>query len=283
MASRNPPLGRNLLIGAELLKLREEQNMTINAVARKHHHSPTWLSTVENGFTTVRADDLDDLLTLYDCGDARREALLYLARSGRRRGWWNDFADEIPPVQRDHASLEADAMAIFEFHMQLVPGLLQTRDYTREIFEASRLVEPERFSALCRFREERKRLLLDGTPPHYQAIISESVLGLVVASPAVLRAQLTHLLEMTELSHVDVRIIPRSHGYHSGTDGNFAILDFKPAGLLRHVNRGALVAIPPIVSAPGTHKYGQNAAALAEFALPSTESREFLGRVISGT
>ncbi|MEW2356203.1 DUF5753 domain-containing protein [Spirillospora sp. NPDC029432] len=45
-----------------------------------------------------------------------------------------------------------------------------------------------------------------------------------VGGPEVMRAQLQHLYEMSELLHVSVRVLPFSAGAHLGVDGYFQVI-----------------------------------------------------------
>lgn len=58
---------------------------------------------------TVRPRDLRVILDLYGLDDERaREALLALARDGRRQGWWQPYRDMLSSSYLDFFSLEAD-------------------------------------------------------------------------------------------------------------------------------------------------------------------------------
>src|SRR5690349_4517762 len=110
MAYGTHPQGRYLLIGHHLQRLRESRGLTLTSAARQSHHSPSWLSTVENGLASVRTDDLIALLGLYACAESDLAAsLIYLAEQGRQRGWWREFEGRVSPAPLDYASLEAHA------------------------------------------------------------------------------------------------------------------------------------------------------------------------------
>ncbi len=90
----------------------------------------------------VRPRDVRDMLDLYGVTDeGKREALITLARDGKKRGWWQTYqayeGGVLPGPYLDLISLEADAASIRTYQPQIVPGLLQTEAYVRAMIEAA--------------------------------------------------------------------------------------------------------------------------------------------------
>ena len=71
----------------------------------------------------------------------------------------------------------------------------------------------------------RQDRLWDADPLRLTAVIDESELLRVVGGPDVMAAQLRHLLELTELPHVDVRVLPFTAGVRRPHLGRFVLLD----------------------------------------------------------
>ena len=65
---------------------------------------------------------------------AERDGLIQLTREARQPGWWHSFRDVLPNPYEVYIGLEAGAASIRNFEPVVVPGLLQTADYAREIF-----------------------------------------------------------------------------------------------------------------------------------------------------
>ena len=63
-----------------------------------------------------------------------RDGLIQLTRDARQPGWWHSFRDVLPNPYEVYIGLEAGAASIRNFEPVVVPGLLQTADYAREIF-----------------------------------------------------------------------------------------------------------------------------------------------------
>lgn len=64
---------------------------------------------------------------------AERDGLIQLTREARQPGWWHSFRDVLPNPYEVYIGLEAGATSIRNFEPMVVPGLLQTADYAREI------------------------------------------------------------------------------------------------------------------------------------------------------
>jgi hypothetical protein len=57
-------------------------------------------------------------------------------------------------------------------------------------------------------------------------VIDEAVIHRLVGDPAVMRAQLGHLIDTAEQGKTTVQVVPFRAGAHAGTTGPFVILDF---------------------------------------------------------
>ena len=83
-----------------------------------------------------------------------REQLLSLAEDATQRSWWDDYADVLAPEYLEFIGLEAEAVSIAAWHSDVVPGLLQTEDYARQISLGYQSVIPTPPSAI----EQRVRV-----------------------------------------------------------------------------------------------------------------------------
>src|SRR5580693_7803304 len=89
---RSPTVrGRRLM--RELKRLREASGLSPDEVAQRLDFSKSKLYRIENGRSRVDADDLEDMLDLYDVRSPERDALVMLGRDSRRRGWWTTYKD----------------------------------------------------------------------------------------------------------------------------------------------------------------------------------------------
>ncbi|MEU7088294.1 DUF5753 domain-containing protein [Streptomyces achromogenes] len=142
--------------------------------------------------------------------------------SRRARGWWEEYREHLPAALVDLAELEHYATGLRVALAMHIPALLQTTDHARALFRAvvpaMRQYEIEH---RLTHRIKRQGILHRREPPPYAAIIHESALRMCFGGPDVRRGQLKHLLEMSELPHVTVRVIPFDTEYYPSTGQSF--------------------------------------------------------------
>ncbi len=129
MASNVNPTVRRRRLGSELRKLREQKGMTAEEVAARLLVSQSKISRLENGRRSISQRDVRDLCGVYGVEDSRIvDSLMQMAKESRQQGWWHAFGDVPYSV---YIGLETDAASLRVYEPQVVPGLLQTREYAR--------------------------------------------------------------------------------------------------------------------------------------------------------
>ncbi|MFB4309948.1 helix-turn-helix domain-containing protein [Actinomadura sp. GTD37] len=274
---------RRRKIGQALRRYREERNLTQDAAARLVERSPATLSAYENGHRAVRPRDLRQILDHYGITDARERArLLDLAAQGRKDGWWLGYQERTDPFIVDYASLEGDASRIRSFETQLIPGLLQTEEYTKAVFSAYDSVRPDsRKGGAASFRMARQRILVDA-PPRVKWIIGEMALRAPVGGREVLKRQLRKVLNVTTAPHLSLQVLPLNVGAHPGLDGPFSIPDIGTDGSTSVVAVHSLVRSWFIDEATSIGYYERAYEALSFTALTETESRNLIEEIVFG-
>lgn len=223
MAGTGSPTVRRRELGALLRKLRTDRDWTVDFVAQQLLCSPSKISRMETGHRGASARDIRDLCDLYDVDGEERQHLTELASQGKQRAWWQPLG--LP--YSTYVGLEAEASSISDYGLGGMPGLLQNADYARAILRAAapRWV-PEIVEQRVNGRLARQQILSGPNPPWFHAVIDESVLHRVVGSPAVMHAQLSRLLEITEFPNVDLGVIPFEAGALPSGNNKFIILSF---------------------------------------------------------
>lgn len=231
MAEGSPTVRRREL-GALLRRLREEKGMSVKQVTEHLMCSPSKISRIETGQRGATLRDVRDLCDLYGVTDqAERDRLMTLAKEGKQQGWWQSY--DLP--YSNYVGLEAEAVTASGFHSSVVPGLLQTADYARAVHEAAipEVSAPALTSKVVDQRVEarirRQDLLTKEKPLNLSIVMDEAVLHRVVGGPAVMSAQLQHLLNMTVLPNATIQVIPYDIGAHPALESTFYILDFDEA------------------------------------------------------
>ena len=211
------PTALRIMLGAQLRRLRETKQITLEDAGYVIRASGSKMSRLETGRVGFKPRDIADLLTFYGVTDDReREILQELARQASARGWWHDYADIMPAWFEPYVGLEEAASSIRCYEIQFVPGLLQTPDYARAVaavgFPAGSAAEIERRVSL---RMARQAVLTRPTLAHLWLVLDEAALRRPVGRPDVMRGQLRHLLDMAARPNVSLQIIPLARGAHA--------------------------------------------------------------------
>jgi Domain of unknown function (DUF5753)/Helix-turn-helix domain len=227
---RSPNLARRRRLAAELRRLREREGITGEQATELlgWPHSSK-LNRIELAKTGLKPTDLLGLLDLYHVTSARRAELIALAEESRRSGAIHEPGMRIPGEQVAFLEAEADAESIEIWEPLVVPGLFQTERYSRALLGTwvTRFALPtgevDRRVATRRLRQE---ILTRDPPPQVSAVIDESVLRRRIGEPLVMHEQLGHLLAISELPNVELRILPLD-GEHMVATGPFNYLKFR--------------------------------------------------------
>ncbi|MEV5315337.1 MULTISPECIES: helix-turn-helix transcriptional regulator [unclassified Streptomyces] len=201
-----------MLVGVQLAGLREDAGLAQDQAARALGFSPAKLSRIEagKGRKPPTETDVRALLRLYEVDEHESSVLLELLRRAGEPGWWQRYDKRLMPEWFDRlVGLQEAAAAIRTFEIQYVPGLLQTPAYTQAVVRRGLPVAPEK-EVLRRveLRTRRAELLHRPDAPQLWAIVDESVLLRVLGSKAVMREQLTHLIEMAQRPNVTLQVVP---------------------------------------------------------------------------
>ncbi|MFC9952417.1 helix-turn-helix domain-containing protein [Streptomyces prasinus] len=225
MPPTNNPTLRQRRLGAELRKLRERAGFTVTRAAEHLGVNQGRVSMIETGRSAVSADLVRGMASAYDCSDeALVDAMAAMAGRGPR-GWWEEYREHLPAALVDLAEVEHHTTALRVALVIHIPALLQTTDHARALFRA--VVPPMRqYEAEHRltYRIKRQGILHRENPPSYSAIIHEAALRMGFGGPSVSHGQLTHLLDMGEMPHVTIRVIPFGTAYFPSTGQSFDYL-----------------------------------------------------------
>ncbi|MEU6668623.1 helix-turn-helix transcriptional regulator [Streptomyces sp. NPDC046727] len=222
-----------MLLGSQLRRLREARGITREAAGYSIRASESKISRMELGRVSFKTRDVEDLLTLYGISDeAERESLLSLAREANVAGWWHSYTDVLPSWFPTYVGLEGAASLIRVYEVQFVHGLLQTEEYARAVvrrgMRGASVADVERRVAL---RLERQKYLLSDNAPEFHIVLDEAALRRPYGDREVMRGQLQHLIDISELPNVRLQVMPFSFGGHAGESGAFTILSFPESDL----------------------------------------------------
>jgi transcriptional regulator with XRE-family HTH domain len=212
-----------------LRRWRERRDLSGEDVAKKLKWSASKVSRIENAKTMPRKSDVEALVELYEVSAVQQQELLELHQDAARKGWWEDYSDTLPQEYTTLLGLEVEATSALNWEPQIVPGLLQTEDYAREIIRATQAITripPGEFRSRVKARMARQDLIHRSADPlRLWVVLDESVLLRRFGGATVMRDQLERLIELSRLPNIRVQILPLS-SEHPVNTGSFFHLKF---------------------------------------------------------
>jgi hypothetical protein len=190
------------------------------------------LIRIENGSVNISTMDLKVLLGYYGIvNDDRVEELIALAKAARERSWWSMHSNVASPQLLQFIEYQSLAMITRNFESLLIPGLLQTEDYAREVIkEFGRLLTEDQLDALVALRIKRQELLKQTeSPPWFFFILDEGVVRRMVGGKHIMNSQIRRLIELANRDDVTIEVVPFNAGVRYGMHGPFVILEFPEA------------------------------------------------------
>ncbi|MFI5674782.1 helix-turn-helix domain-containing protein [Streptomyces cellulosae] len=226
MPPRTTSTERQRRLGSELRKMRMAAGITADQAAGLLGLDRAKISNIETGIRTISEERLRTLACNCECSDqAYVEALVSMARPNGR-GWWERYRGALAPGLLDIAELESHAVRMRTAHTAHIPGLFQTSDHALELFRAVLPPLPEHEVALrLAFRAERQQVLEGQNPPKYVGVVHEAALRMQFGGRKVARAQLEHLLTVSERPAVRLVVVPFAAGTFPGAGQTVNYLD----------------------------------------------------------
>ena len=227
MVAPGSPTVRRRRLAAELREIRETKGRSGETVAAALKWSPSKISRYERAKTGLRPREVERLLDYYQITGPRREMLLALAEDATQKGWWEDFSDVLYEDYRQFIGLEHEAASIAIWHVDVVPGLLQTEEYARNIISSYSRVEPTApgmIGRLVRVRMRRQQVL-DRPELQTSVVLDESILRRRIGNETVMLEQLQRLVEAADRPNLTLQILPLD-AQHTVVGESFEIFGF---------------------------------------------------------
>lgn len=214
-----------------LRQLRERAGLTIEQAAEAlRAQGGPWsrskLGRIETREQGVKLREVEQLLDLYQSADAGMRAwLLDLAVTAHERGYWRAIRKDLPEDFHGFLNVEAALVSLRELETMVVPGLLQTADYTRAVINGANpglvgdVVERRVLARMA-----RQQVLTRANPLEYHVILEEAILERPVGTSAVMRGQLRRLLDEAATEHVTLQVLPKLAGASPAMNGTFSVL-----------------------------------------------------------
>ncbi len=252
--------------GAELRRARAAAGLSQEQLGQRVGYSAALVGKVETGERAPSGDfakRCDRALPEADGLFARMQALTQ-RWDGGYPSWFGEWVEA-----------ERRAAVLCYWEPLLVPGIVQTADYARALFEAWRQAE-DQLDQMVSVRMDRQSIFDLPDPPSLWVIVDEGVLHRRIGSAKIMYDQLTHLAEMADRPNVTVQVVPAEAGAHVGLQGAFAIasVDGVDTVYLEGPNQGQTIQTPAVVATVSAYF-----DTLRAEALPRATSRDLIKRV----
>lgn len=224
MMPRQHPTPDRRRLAAALREMREDSGLSAERFGEPHGWSQGKVSKIENGRTVPSPEDVETWAT--SAGHPERAAeLAALAESvatmtrgygGRRRGTLAARSEEA-------GIAEALAEVVRVFQPAMVPGLLQTADYARRVYELLDTSEEEIAPSVNARMQRQDALYKPGN--RFEFVLTEGALRWRPGSPQMMSAQYDRLLRVAGAEGADLRVLPFSAEAPTFYDNPFTIYE----------------------------------------------------------
>jgi transcriptional regulator with XRE-family HTH domain len=222
------PTVLRMILGRRLQERRQNAGVSLEESAQALRVKPLTIRRLEKAEVGLKPLYVEILLALYGAGRQEIEEFVALAERANEPGWWHPYRDVLPNWFSAYVSLETAARTLRAYEPHYVTGLLQTPRYARGVLGGG--FPNDRDEDLRRrvdLRLRRQSLLDRADAPTLWVVMEEAVLHRVVGGPEVMREQIDRLLEVSELQHVSVDVVPFTAGAHVGACAPFTYFRFE--------------------------------------------------------
>lgn len=274
-----PSTARGREIGSELRRIRERVGLDGKELAEMLGWSPSKVSRLESGTRTTTEVDVAMYLAICRVGRAEIDSLLELARETDEGYFLRPHGQQLPDELRSLVIQETMASSITSFEPLVIPGLLQTEDYARELFRWAGLIPEDGIGVRVHARMARQSLLDGHRAPQCTFFVHEQALRSVVGSARLMHEQMLRLLFASSRPRCVVRVVPRSVGPCGAFAGSFRVMHYAEHPPVVYVQNETASLFLEGADDIATHR--KILVRLGDVALDGAQSREWLARLAS--
>ncbi|MFD0065216.1 helix-turn-helix domain-containing protein [Streptomyces sp. NPDC056690] len=222
------PTVLRMILGRRLQDMRLGAGASLENAAKALRVTTLTIRRLEKAEVALKPLYVEKLLETYGADRQEIDEFVDLAEQANEPGWWHSYRDVVPSWFTAYVSLETGAKTLRTYEPQYVTGLLQTPDYARGVLRGGLPNgSEEELSRRVELRLLRQSLLEREDAPTLWVVMEEAVLHRTVGSPDVMREQIERLLEVSELAHISVDIVPFTAGAHVGACAPFTYFRFE--------------------------------------------------------
>jgi transcriptional regulator with XRE-family HTH domain len=222
------PTVLRMILGRRLQDMRQNTGASLADAAKALRVTPLTIRRLEKAEVALKPLYVEKLLETYGAGKQELDEFIALTEQANKPGWWHAYRDVLPGWFTAYVSLETGAGTLRTYEPHYVTGLLQTRAYAHAVLSGGLPNGTEEdVERRVNLRLRRQSLLERENAPVLWVVMEEAVLHRVVGGPEVMREQIDRLLEVSELDHVSIDILPFAVGAHVGACAPFTYFRFE--------------------------------------------------------
>lgn len=226
-SSSSAPTVLRMILGRRLQERRLGAGASLEDAAKALRVTTLTIRRLEKAEVALKPLYAEKLLETFGADRQEIDEFVDLAEQANKPGWWHSYRDAVPSWFTAYVSLEAGAQTLRTYEPQYVTGLLQTPDYAHAVLRGGLPNgSEEELARRVELRLRRQSLLDREDAPTLWVVMEEAVLHRVVGGPHVMREQLERLLDVSELAHVSIDIVPFTAGAHVGACAPFTYFRF---------------------------------------------------------
>ena len=272
------PTVRSRELGLALLRAIGTAGLNQSDLAELLAWSPSKVSRMISGKRCASPEDVSAVLAVGRIVGPKRQELLEMARHATERGWWQDFGDRLPGEVRTLSDHEDSALTITNFETVVIPGLLQTPEYSTALITANPVIPEAETGDRVMARQRRQRIVDRQYPAQFRFYIDEYAVRRTGAGRRIMSEQVHQLLRMSVRPYIEIRVILDSVGFHAAQ---------KPFQLMEFTEINPVLFIESDTSALFLERkdtidsYRRTIAGLSKVALDEDRSRSWLAALAS--
>ncbi len=262
-------------VGARIKALRKSRGLTGKDLAEKTGLSAAAISKFENGLLRPTEKFTESVIQALDLSSSETYALRELSNFVNSQfARWTLSQNQVTTNQINIGIREKNSKTIRSYFNQVIPGLLQSEDYMRAVFQS--LVQPdqENLNRVVKSRLKRQNIL-NSKRISLTFVLGEGALRTSFGSKSILKGQLKHLIEIIETRpSTEIRVLPWQRVLNRFILDSFVIYDERTVNI--EVLKGEL----DLWTEDDVTYYVDTMNYLVSSSLSPAASKEFIKKVI---
>jgi transcriptional regulator with XRE-family HTH domain len=196
-------------VGARIKALRKSRGLTGKNLAEKTGLSAAAISKFENGLLRPTENFTEAVIQALDLSSSESYSLRELASFVNSQfARWTLSQNQVTTNQNNIGIREKNSKTIRAYFNQVIPGLLQSEDYMRAVFQSLVQSDKGNLTQVVKSRLRRQNIL-NSKRTSLAFVLGEGALRTSFGSKSILKGQLKHLTEIIETRpSTEIRILP---------------------------------------------------------------------------